>query len=157
MRIGQGFDLHKLECGLELTLGGVKIPYSKGFVAHSDGDVLYHALIDAIFGSLALGDIGSHFPDNDPKYKDINSEILLKKAGEILLNNGYKIINIDSTITAEEPKMRPYIDEMRLNIAKALNLEVCQVSVKAKTNEKMDSIGECLAISANAIVLVDKI
>ena len=157
MRIGQGFDIHRLEEGLELVIGGVKIPYHKGFVAHSDGDILYHALIDAIFGSLALGDIGYHFPDNDPKYKGVNSEILLKKACDILASNGYKIINIDSTICAQEPKMRPYIDDMRKNISRILNIDLNQVSVKAKTNEKMDSIGACLAISANVVILVDKI
>lgn len=157
MRIGQGWDLHKLENGLELTIGGVIIPHSKGFVAHSDGDVLYHALIDAIFGSCALGDIGSHFPDTDPQYRGINSEILLKKAQEILEKQGYKIINIDSTIIAQEPKMRPFIDEMRENIARVLNIDINQVSIKAKTNEKMDSIGACEAISANCIILVDRI
>lgn len=157
MRIGQGYDLHILKEGLKLIIGGVEIPYNKGFVAHSDGDVLFHAVIDAIFGSIALGDIGSHFPDNDPKYKGINSEILLKKANGILADNGYSILNLDSTIIAQEPKMRPYIDKMRENLARILNLDVTQVSIKAKTNEKMDSIGECKAISANCIILVDKI
>ncbi len=157
MRIGQGYDLHTLADGLKLTIGGVEIPHSKGFVAHSDGDVLYHAIIDAILGSIALGDIGSHYPDNDPQYKGINSGILLKGANQILKENGYKIVNLDSTIVAQEPKMRPYIDLMRENIAKALELNIKDVSVKAKTNEKMDSIGECKAISANVVILVDKI
>ncbi len=157
MRIGQGFDIHRLNNGLELTIGGVKIPYSKGFVAHSDGDVLYHAIIDAIFGSLALGDIGSHFPDTDSKHKDVNSEILLKNACEILASNGYKIINLDSTITAQEPKLRPYINEMRNNISRVMELSIDQISIKAKTNERLDSIGACDAISANCIILVDKI
>ncbi len=157
MRIGEGYDLHVLKEGLKLTLGGVEIPHKKGFVAHSDGDVLYHAIIDAILGSVAMGDIGSHFPDNDPKYKEINSEILLKEANNILGKCGYHILNIDSTIIAQEPKMRPYIDKMRQNIASALNLDINQVSVKAKTNEKMDSIGACEAISAHVVILADKV
>lgn len=156
MRIGEGYDLHVLKNGLRLIIGGVEIPHTKGFVAHSDGDVLYHAIIDAILGSIAAGDIGSHFPDNDPRYKGINSEILLKSAVSILCEKGYKICNLDSTIIAQEPKLRPYIDKMRENVSRLLNIEVDQVSIKAKTNEKMDSIGAGEAISAHVVVLVDK-
>lgn len=157
MRIGEGYDLHVLKNGLRLIIGGVEIPHAKGFVAHSDGDVLYHAIIDAILGSIAAGDIGSHFPDNDPQYKGINSEILLKTAVSILREKGYKICNLDSTIIAQEPKLRPYIDKMRENVSNLLNIELDQVSIKAKTNEKMDSIGAGEAISAHVVILVDKI
>ena len=157
MRIGQGWDLHKLENGLELTIGGVIIPHSKGFVAHSDGDVLYHALIDAIFGSCALGDIGSHFPDTDPQYRGINSEILLKKAQEILEKQGYKIINIDSTIIAQEPKLAPHIQKMRANIARALDMDISEVSVKATTEEGLGFSGEKLGIAAHAVCLIESI
>ena len=139
MRIGQGYDLHKLVEGRDLILGGVKISHTAGLLGHSDADVLTHAIIDAIFGSVADGDIGRHFPDTDPKFKGADSIELLKTAGEILKNKGYKILNIDSTIIAQAPKLAPYVDLMRENIANALNLPVLDVSIKVKTNEGMDS------------------
>lgn len=157
MRIGQGYDLHRLTEGRDLILGGVKIPHTTGLLGHSDADVLTHAIIDAIFGSVADGDIGRHFPDTDPKFKGADSIELLKTAGEILKNKGYKILNIDSTIIAQAPKLAPYADLMRENIANALNLPVLDVSIKAKTNEGMDSAGRKEAIQAFAVILIDNI
>lgn len=157
MRIGQGYDLHKLVEGRDLILGGVKISHTAGLLGHSDADVLTHAIIDAIFGSVADGDIGRHFPDTDPKFKGADSIELLKTAGEILKNKGYKILNIDSTIIAQAPKLAPYADLMRENIANALNLPVLDVSIKAKTNEGMDSAGRKEAIQAFAVILIANI
>ena len=157
MRIGQGYDLHKLVEGRDLILGGVKISHTAGLLGHSDADVLTHAIIDAIFGSVADGDIGRHFPDTDPKFKGADSIELLKTAGEILKNKGYKILNIDSTIRAQAPKLAPYVDLMRENIANALNLPVLDVSIKVKTNEGMDSAGRKEAIQAFAVILIDNI
>lgn len=157
MRIGQGYDLHKLVADRDLILGGVKIPYNLGLLGHSDADVLTHAIIDAIFGAMADGDIGRHFPDTDPKYKGADSIRLLIKAGEILKNKGYKIVNIDSTIIAQAPKLAPHVDLMRENIANALKIGINDVSIKAKTNEGMDSTGKKEAIQAFAVVLIDKI
>lgn len=157
MRIGQGYDLHKLVEGRDLILGGVKISHTAGLLGHSDADVLTHAIIDAIFGSVADGDIGRHFPDTDPKFKGADSIELLKTAGEILKNKGYKILNIDSTIIAQAPKLAPYVDLMRENIANVLNLPVLDVSIKAKTNEGMDSAGRKEAIQAFAVILIDNI
>lgn len=157
MRIGQGYDLHKLVADRDLILGGVKIPYNLGLLGHSDADVLTHAIIDAIFGAVADGDIGRHFSDTDPKYKGADSIRLLIKAGEILKNKGYKIVNIDSTIIAQAPKLAPHVDLMRENIANALKIGINDVSIKAKTNEGMDSTGKKEAIQAFAVVLIDKI
>lgn len=157
MRIGIGYDIHKLVPERELVLGGIKIESDLGLLGHSDADCLIHSIIDAMFGALALRDIGYHFPDNDEKYKNIDSCKLLDKANKILKNNNYKIINIDSNIICQKPKLSPYIDLMREKIAGILNLEINQVSIKAKTNEKMDSVGESLAISTNAVVLVEEI
>lgn len=157
MRIGLGYDIHQLAENRKLILGGVEIPYELGLLGHSDADVLVHSIIDAILGSVALRDIGYHFPDTDEKYKNANSLELLKETNKLLLNEGYKIINIDSNIICQKPKLSPYIEKMRENIACVLNLELNQVSIKAKTNEKMDSVGSSLAISTNAIVLVEKI
>ncbi len=157
MRIGQGYDLHRLVLGRDLILGGVKIPYEYGLLGHSDADVLCHAIIDAIFGSVADGDIGRHFPDNDQKYKDANSILLLDEAGKILSSKGFKILNIDSTIIMERPKLALHIDNMRKNIANALNIDIMDVSIKAKTNEGMDAVGKKEAVEAFAVVLVDKI
>ncbi len=156
MRIGQGYDLHRLVEGRDLILGGVKIPYTMGLLGHSDADVLAHAIIDAIFGAVADGDIGRHFPDTDPQFKDADSIQLLVKAGAILENKGYKILNIDSTIIAQAPKLAPHVDLMRQNIAKALNISINDVSIKAKTNEGVDATGKKEAIQAMAIILVDK-
>lgn len=157
MRIGLGYDIHRLVEDRKLILGGVEIPYELGLLGHSDADVLIHSIIDAILGSVALRDIGYHFPDTDEKYKNANSLELLKETKKLLLNEGYKIINIDSNIICQKPKLSPYIEEMRKNISQALELKINQVSIKAKTNEKMDSMGNGLSISTNAIVLVESI
>lgn len=157
MRIGQGYDLHKLVSGRPLILGGIPIPYELGLLGHSDADVLCHAIIDSIFGAVADGDIGRHFPDSDPEYKGADSILLLKKAGKILSDKGFKILNIDSTVILEKPKLASHIDKMRENIAGALNIPVFDVSIKAKTNEGMDAAGEGLACEAFSIILVDRV
>lgn len=157
MRIGLGYDIHKLEKERDLIIGGVKIPYEYGLLGHSDADVLLHAIIDSLFGALALRDIGFHFPDTDERYKNIESLKLLKETYDIIQKKGYKIINIDSNVICQKPKLSNYIDLMRKNIAEVLEIEMEQISVKAKTNEKMDSTGNGIAIVANAISLVDKI
>ena len=153
MRIGTGYDIHKLEEGRKLILGGVEIPYSKGFIAHSDGDVLIHSIIDAILGALGKRDIGVHFSDNDPKYKDINSLELLQTICKMY---DFKIINIDSNIICEEPKLKPYINKMKENLSRILNIDSALISIKAKTNEGLDSIGEKRAISANCTLLLEE-
>lgn len=157
MRIGLGYDIHQLVENRDLILGGVKIPYELGLLGHSDADVLVHAIIDSMLGALALRDIGYHFPDTDERFKDANSMDLLKETLKLIQNEGYEIVNIDSNIICQKPKLMNYIEEMRKNIANALNLELNQVSIKAKTNEKMDSTGNGIAIIANAVCLVDKI
>lgn len=154
MRIGMGYDVHRLVEGRELIMGGVKIPYEKGLLGHSDADVLLHAISDALLGAAALGDIGKHFPDSDPAYKGISSVILLEKVGELLAERGFLIENIDSTIIAQAPKMRPHIDTMRENIAKALALEVSQVNVKATTEEGLGFTGSGEGISAQAVCVL---
>ena len=154
MRIGMGYDVHKLVEGRDLIIGGVTIPYEKGLLGHSDADVLLHAISDALLGAAALGDIGKHFPDTDPAYKGISSILLLEKVGELLEENKFLIENIDATIIAQAPKMRPYIDTMRENIAKALHIEVEQINVKATTEEGLGFTGEGLGISSQAICLV---
>ncbi len=155
-RIGQGFDVHKFSEGTFVTIGGVQIPFSKGLVAHSDGDVALHALIDALIGAAALGDIGKLFPDTDDKYKGISSRTLLKETFKTLTSLGYKIGNVDITIIAEAPKMRPYIDEMRLNIASDLNCDADQVNVKATTTEKLGFTGRGEGIACEAVALLLK-
>lgn len=157
MRIGMGYDIHQLCEGRNLILGGVKIPYNKGLLGHSDADVLIHAIIDAILGSVALRDIGYHFPDTDEKYKNANSITLLKEALKMLKDEGYKIVNIDSTIIAQKPKLSNYINLMRETLSIAMGIDINLISIKAKTNEQMDSQGQELSISTNAIVLVDRI
>ena len=152
MRIGIGNDIHRLIEGRPLILGGVEIPYSKGEDAHSDGDVLVHAIIDAILGACAKGDIGRLFPPSDERYKDADSLQLLKQTVEY---TGAKIINIDSSITLEEPKLRPYITTMRERIAEVLSIDIDRVSIKAKTNEGLDETGKGNAVSAIAVVLVE--
>lgn len=152
MRIGIGNDIHRLIEGRPLILGGIEIPYSKGEDAHSDGDVLVHAIIDAILGACAKGDIGALFPPSDERYKDADSLKLLKQAVEY---TGAKIINIDSSITLEEPKLRPYITTMRERIAEVLSIDIDRVSIKAKTNEGLDEIGKGNAVNAIAVVLVE--
>lgn len=154
MRIGMGYDVHRLVEGREMVIGGVKIPYEKGLLGHSDADVLLHAISDALLGAAALGDIGKHFPDSDPAYKGISSLILLQKVGELLAESGYLIENIDSTIIAQAPKMRPHIDTMRQNIADALELNVNQVNVKATTEEGLGFTGTGEGISAQAVCIL---
>ena len=155
MRIGTGYDVHKLTENRKLILGGVEIPYEKGLLGHSDADVLVHAIMDAILGAAALPDIGQHFPDNDESFKDISSIILLKKVSEIIKKEGYKIVNIDSTLIAQRPKLAKFIPDMRKNIADALNLDVSQVNVKATTEEGLGFTGEGLGIAAQAVCLID--
>ena len=155
-RIGIGYDIHRLVEGRELIIGGVKITHEKGLLGHSDADVLVHAIIDALLGALALDDIGTLFPDTEPKFKDADSMILLKNVYQKIQDAGYRINNIDSNIIAQKPKLMNYIEDMRKNIADTLAIELNQISIKAKTNEKMDSIGNGAAISANAVCLVEK-
>ena len=154
MRIGTGYDVHKLVEGRKLILGGVEIPYEKGLLGHSDADVLVHAIMDALLGAAALGDIGLHFPDKDPAYKGADSLDLARRVSGILAENGYLIENIDSTVIAQAPKLRPYIDEMRANIAEALDLDVTRVSVKATTEEHLGFTGRGEGISAQAVALI---
>lgn len=155
-KIGLGYDIHRLVEDRDLIIGGVKIPYEKGLLGHSDADVLIHAIIDALLGAANLADIGTLFPDTDPKYKDANSVILLKNVIELVKEKGYKINNIDSNIIAQAPKMMPYIPEMKTTLAKAMNIDIESISIKAKTKEKLDSVGEKLAIETNAVVLLEK-
>ena len=153
-RIGIGYDIHKLTSGRDLIIGGVKITHEKGLLGHSDADVLIHAIIDALLGALALSDIGTIFPDNDPQYKGVDSTILLKKVYEIVRKKGYVIENIDSNIIAQSPKMMPYIPKMKLGLSKILDIEINRISIKAKTKEELDSVGKNLAIESNAVVLL---
>lgn len=154
MRIGMGYDVHRLVEERELVIGGVKIPYEKGLLGHSDADVLLHAIMDALLGAAALGDIGKHFPDTDPKYRGISSLELLRQVGEMLSEKGFLIENIDSTIIAQAPKMRPFIDTMRENIASVLELDVDHVSVKATTEEGLGFTGIGEGISAQAVCML---
>lgn len=154
-RIGTGYDVHRLTEGRKLIIGGVEIPYEKGLLGHSDADVLLHAIMDALLGAAAAGDIGLHFPDNDPAYEGASSLMLLRKVGGILTNKGYYINNIDATIIAQAPKMRPYIDEMRKNIATVLGIPMDRVSVKATTEERLGFTGRGEGISAQAVCSID--
>ena len=154
MRIGMGYDVHKLTEDRKLIMGGVEIPHEKGLLGHSDADVLVHAIMDALLGAAALGDIGKHFPDTDEKYKGISSIELLKHVGKLLEENMFFIENIDSTIIAQAPKMRPHIDTMRANIAEALGIDVSQVNVKATTEEGLGFTGAKEGISSQAICLL---
>ncbi|MGN0386189.1 MAG: 2-C-methyl-D-erythritol 2,4-cyclodiphosphate synthase [Lachnospiraceae bacterium] len=155
MRIGMGYDVHRLTEDRDLIIGGVKIPYEKGLLGHSDADVLLHAICDALLGAATLGDIGKHFPDSDPQYKGISSLILLKKVGELLEENCFFVENIDATIIAQAPKMRPYIDTMRENIAGELGIDISQVNVKATTEEGLGFTGNGEGISAQAICMLN--
>ena len=154
MRVGMGYDVHRLAEDRKMILGGVEIPYEKGLLGHSDADVLLHAIMDALLGAAALGDIGKHFPDNDDRYKGISSLELLRRVGKLLDEKNYVIENIDATIIAQAPKMRPHIDTMRENIAKALLIDVGQVNVKATTEEGLGFTGSGEGISSQAICLV---
>ena len=157
MRIGHGYDVHRLVEGRRLILGGVEIPHETGLLGHSDADVLLHAISDALLGAAALGDVGKLFPDTDEKYKGADSLVLLKKVGTRLLCAGYRIVNIDSTVIAQAPKLAPHIGKMRSNIARALDLELDCVSVKATTEEKLGFTGEKLGIAAHAVCLIEKL
>jgi len=155
MRTGMGYDVHRLVEGRDLIIGGVKIDYEKGLLGHSDADVLLHAISDSLLGAAALGGIGKHFPDTDPKYKGANSLMLLKEVGRMLDEEGYIIQNIDATIVAQAPKMRPHIDKMCNNIADALSIDVCQVNIKATTEEGLGFTGSGEGISAFSICLIE--
>ena len=154
MRIGMGYDIHRLVPGRKLVLGGVAIPFEKGLLGHSDADVLVHAVCDALLGAAGLGDIGLHFPDTDPKYKDINSLTLLSQTLDLIRINGYQLQNVDTTIFAEQPKLAPYRNVMQLNLAQTLNVDSCLVNIKATTAEGLGIIGRGEAIAAMCVVLV---
>ena len=156
MRIGMGYDVHKLVENRDLILGGVKIPYSLGLLGHSDADVLLHAIMDSLLGASALGDIGKHFPDTDDRYKGISSIELLKYVGSLLEENNWIIGNIDATIIAQKPKMAPHINDMRKNISEALNINIDQINVKATTEEGLGFTGEGKGISSQSICLLTK-
>ena len=154
MRIGHGYDVHRLTENRKLILGGVEIPYEKGLLGHSDADVLTHAVIDAFLGALALGDIGKHFPDNDPEYKGADSIKLLEHVYRLIIKRGYKLGNLDAVVLAQAPKLSPYIEQMRENIAKACGCEISQVSVKATTEEKMGFTGDGSGMAAHCVLLL---
>ena len=154
MRVGMGYDVHRLVPDRDLIIGGVKIPYEKGLLGHSDADVLLHAIMDALLGAAALGDIGKHFPDNAPEYEGADSLVLLKRVGELLSEEGYVIENIDSTIIAQKPKMAPHIEQMRKNIADTLGLDITRVNVKATTEEGLGFTGTGEGISSQAVALI---
>ena len=155
LRIGQGYDVHRLAEGRKLIIGGVEIPYEKGLLGHSDADVLLHAVMDSLLGAAALGDIGCQFPDTDEKYKDADSLILLAETVKCLEINGFRVVNIDSTVVAQSPKMKDYIPAMRANIARVCGVDISCVSVKATTEEKLGFTGEGLGISAQAVSLIE--
>ena len=157
MRIGNGYDVHRLVDGRKLIIGGVEIPYEKGLLGHSDADVLLHAIMDALLGAAALGDIGKHFPDTDPAYEGADSLMLLKKTGEILFEEGYRVGNIDAVIIAQQPKMAPYIEKMRENVADALMTDISCISIKATTEEHLGFTGRGEGISSSAVCLIESI
>ena len=154
IRIGIGYDIHRLVEGRKLVLGGVEIPFEKGLLGHSDSDVLTHAICDALFGAAALGDIGTHFPDTDPRWAGASSLDFLAHAVELITERGYSIANVDATVLAERPKLRPHIQAMRESLASVLRIAVDQVNVKAKTNEGLESIGRGEAMAAQAVALL---
>lgn len=156
LRIGNGYDVHKLIEGRKLILGGVEIPHTKGVLGHSDGDVLIHAIMDAMLGALALGDIGQHFPDTDMKYENIDSTILLTRVKELIRERGYRVVNLDSIIVLQKPKVKPYIEAMRKRVAEVLEIDVEQVSVKATTEEKLGFTGDELGVKSYCVVLLEK-
>lgn len=156
LRIGNGYDVHKLVEGRTLILGGVEIPHTKGVLGHSDGDVLIHAIMDAMLGALALGDIGQHFPDTDMKYENIDSTILLTRLKELIAERGYRVINLDSIIVLQKPKVKPYIEAMRKRVAEILEIDIEQVSVKATTEEKLGFTGDESGVKSYCVVLLEK-
>lgn len=157
IRVGQGYDVHQFAEGRELWIGGVKIPYEKGLLGHSDADVLIHAICDALLGAAHLRDIGYHFPDNDPAFKGIDSKILLKKTVELLAQKNFQIINIDSVVCAQKPKLKPFIEEMEMCMANIIGIEPDCVTVKATTTEKLGFVGREEGIASMATVLIEKI
>lgn len=157
MRIGHGYDVHAFAEGRRLILGGVDVPHTKGLMGHSDADVLTHAVCDALLGAAALGDIGKHFPDTDSTYKGINSILLLKKVSDLLNSRGYRIVNTDSTIIAQRPKLAPYIEQMRQCLADAMGVDISAVSVKATTEEHLGFTGREEGISAHTVCLIEKL
>lgn len=156
LRIGNGYDVHKLVEGRKLILGGVEIPHTKGVLGHSDGDVLIHAIMDAMLGALALGDIGQHFPDTDMKYENIDSTILLTRVKKLIAERGYRVINLDSIIVLQKPKVKPYIEAMRKRVAEVLEIDIDQVSVKATTEEKLGFTGDESGVKSYCVVLLEK-
>lgn len=156
IRIGQGIDFHQLAEGEDLVIGGIQIPHHKGSVGHSDADVLLHVICDALLGAIAQGDIGAHFPDTDPQYKGIDSKILLRETYNIVKQEGYQLLNIDSTVCLQTPKLRPYILAMRESIAQVLEFDIDAISIKATTTEKMGYVGREEGIEAHAVVLIAK-
>ena len=157
MRIGHGYDVHRLTEGRRLILGGVDIPHEKGLDGHSDADVLVHAVMDAVIGALGLGDIGLHFPDTDGRYKDINSLLLAKETALLLKTHGYRICNIDATLILQAPKVRPYIDLMRKNIADVYSIPIEDINIKATTEEKLGFTGEKKGVAAHAVCLIERV
>jgi len=157
IRIGNGYDVHAFEKGDHITLGGVKIPHNQAFIAHSDGDVLIHALCDALLGALALGDIGKHFPDTDKEFKNIDSRKLLTHVIALINTKGYQLINCDCTVVAQNPKLAPHIVQMRKNLSKEMNVELDAVSIKATTTEKLGFTGREEGIAAYAVVLLERV
>ena len=157
MRIGQGYDAHRFKSGDNIILGGVEIPFDKGLAAHSDGDVLLHAICDALLGASALGDIGSHFPDSDPGLKDVSSRDLLRRVTELLREAGYALCNIDATVIAEQPRISPHVRAMRENIAADTGLAIDAVSIKATTTERMGFTGRGEGIAASAVCMVEAV
>ncbi|MFI3268287.1 MAG: 2-C-methyl-D-erythritol 2,4-cyclodiphosphate synthase [Rikenellaceae bacterium] len=154
IRIGYGYDVHRLAEGLSLTLGGIQLEHTKGCVAHSDGDVLIHAICDAILGALALGDIGTHFPDTSNEYKNIDSKILLKRCVELISEKGYEVGNVDSMLCLENPKIKPHVKTMQQTLAEVMEVEIDDVSIKATTKEKLGFVGEERGVEASAVVLL---
>ena len=157
MRIGHGYDVHRLVENRKCIIGGVDIPHSKGLLGHSDADVLAHAVMDAVIGALCLGDIGHLFPDNDPLYEGADSIVLCKKVADVMFAQGYRIGNIDATVIAQAPKMAPHIEKMRKNLADAFNTDICNVSVKATTEEKLGFTGDGSGIAAHAVCLLEQL
>ena len=156
MKIGIGYDIHKLSSKKPLIIGNIKIPFNKGFLAHSDGDVLIHSIIDALLGAANLGDIGTLFPDNDPEYKNIDSGILLKNTIKIIKKNNYKINNIDCTVICQKPKLQDYIKKIKKRLSEIINIQADQISIKAKTKEKLDSVGKGKAIEVFTVFFLKK-